>query len=75
MTPKPALTGRARTVGYVSHADQVRIDERVKEILARRVTLDRARRAAQRLNRTEQEQCRTSSSSRTPPTEATPQSS
>ena len=37
MTLKPALTGRARTIGYLSHAAQVRIDERVKEILARRV--------------------------------------
>jgi hypothetical protein len=49
MTPKPGLTERARTVGHTAHAAQVRIDQRVKEILARRVALDRARRAAQRL--------------------------
>jgi hypothetical protein len=50
MTPKPGLTERAPTVGHLSHAAQMRIDQRVKEILARRVALDRARRAAERFN-------------------------
>jgi hypothetical protein len=50
MTLKPGLTEHARMVGYVSHAAQVRVDQRVKEILARRVALDRARSAAQRLD-------------------------
>ena len=50
MTLKPGLNEPARTVGHISHAAQTRIDQRVKEILARRVALDRAQRAAQRLN-------------------------
>jgi hypothetical protein len=50
MTLKPGLTERARTVGHISHVAQVRVDHRVKEILARQVALDRARRAAQRVN-------------------------
>jgi len=47
---KTGLTERIRTVGHVSHTAQVRVDQRVKEIVARRVALDRARRASQRLN-------------------------
>ena len=50
MTLKPELTERARTVGHIAHAAQVRVDQRVMEILARQVALDRARRAAQRFN-------------------------
>jgi hypothetical protein len=50
MTLKPGPTERARTVGHISHTAQARVDQRVKEILARRVALDRARRAAQRLD-------------------------
>ena len=50
MTLKRGPPERARTVGHISHAAQVRVDQRVKEIVARRVALDRARRAAQRLN-------------------------
>ncbi len=50
MTLKPGLTEPARGVGHISHAAQMRVDRRVKEIFARRVALDRARRAAQRLN-------------------------
>ena len=50
MTPKAGRTERARKVGHISRAAQTRIDQRVTEILARRVALDRARRAAQRLN-------------------------
>ena len=49
MTPKPGLTERARTISHTAHAAQVRIYQRVKETLARRVALDRARWAAQRL--------------------------
>jgi hypothetical protein len=61
MTLKPGPTERARTVGRVSHATQVRVDRRVQDILARRVALDRARRAAQRVNTVqEQARCRTS---------------
>jgi hypothetical protein len=47
---KTGLAERTHMVGHVSHAAQVRVDQRVKEIVARRVALDRARRAAQRLN-------------------------
>jgi hypothetical protein len=50
MTLKPEPTERARTVGHISHIAQACVDQRVKEILARRVAPDRARRAAQRLN-------------------------
>ena len=50
MTLKPGPPERARMVGYVPHAAQIRVDQRVKEILARRVALDRVRRAAQQLN-------------------------
>jgi hypothetical protein len=50
MTLKPGPTERARTVGHVSHARQVRVDRRAHDILARRAALDRARRAAQRIN-------------------------
>jgi hypothetical protein len=50
MTLKSERAERVPTVGYISHAAQARVDQRVKEILARRVALDRARRAAQRLN-------------------------
>jgi hypothetical protein len=46
MTLKPGPTARARTVGHISHIAQARVDQRVREILARRVALDRARRAA-----------------------------
>jgi hypothetical protein len=42
MTLKPGLAERARTVGHISRAAQVRVDHRVKEILARQVALDRA---------------------------------
>jgi hypothetical protein len=47
---KTGLTERARTVGHVSHAAHACVDQRVKDIVARRVALDRARRASQRLN-------------------------
>jgi hypothetical protein len=47
MTLKPEFTERARKVGHISHAAQLRLDQRVQKILARRVALDRARRAAQ----------------------------
>ena len=50
MTLKPGPAERASTVGHISHAAQTRVDQRVKEILARRAALDQARRAAQRLN-------------------------
>jgi hypothetical protein len=41
---------RARTVGHISHDARVRVDQRVKEILARReAAVERARRAAARL--------------------------
>jgi hypothetical protein len=50
MTRKPGPPERARTAGHISRAAQARVDQRVKEILARRVALDRARRAAQQLN-------------------------
>lgn len=49
MAPKPR---RRKTAGHVPHDAGVRIDKRVKEILARReVALQRARRAAERLKR------------------------
>ena len=50
MTLKPGRTERARTVRHISYVAQARVDQRIKEILARRVALDRARRAAQRLD-------------------------
>jgi hypothetical protein len=50
MPRKPPRTQRGHTVGYVSHDARVRIDQRVKEILARReAAVERARRAARRL--------------------------
>jgi hypothetical protein len=36
MALKPRRTERARTVGHISHDARVRVDQRVKEILARR---------------------------------------
>jgi hypothetical protein len=49
MAPRP---GRRKTVGYLPHDALVRVDKRVKEILARReAALQRARRAAERLKR------------------------
>lgn len=49
MASKPR---RAKTVGYLRHDALVRVDERVKEILARQeAALRRARRAAERLKR------------------------
>jgi hypothetical protein len=61
MTSKPGLTERPRAVGHIPHAAQVRVDQRVREILARRVALDRARHAAKRVNRAwEQERWRAS---------------
>jgi hypothetical protein len=42
---KPGPIERARTVGHTSHATQTRIDDRVRDILARRAQLDHARRA------------------------------
>jgi hypothetical protein len=51
MALKTGPTRRARTVGHISHDARVRIDERVKKILDRRAdALERARRAARRLN-------------------------
>ena len=51
MALKPPRTQRERTVGHISHDARVRVDQRVKEILARRDTeVERARRAAARLN-------------------------
>jgi hypothetical protein len=53
MAVKPPRTERARTVGHISHDARVRVDQRVKEILARReVAVQRARRAARRLKGT-----------------------
>ena len=49
MTLARGLTGRARRVGHISRAAQARVDQRVKEILARRAALDRAQGAARRL--------------------------
>ena len=43
---------RRKTVGHVPHDALVRVDKRVKEILARReAVMQRARRAAERLKR------------------------
>jgi hypothetical protein len=51
MALKAAPTKRARTVGHISHDAQMRIDRRVKKILNRREgALEKARRAARRLN-------------------------
>jgi ribosomal protein L15E len=50
MALKPPRTQRARMVGYISHDAGVRVEQRVKEILARReAAVERARRAAARL--------------------------
>jgi hypothetical protein len=50
MALKSSRTERARTVGHISHDARVRVDQRVKEILARReAAVERARRAARRL--------------------------
>jgi hypothetical protein len=54
MRPARGRTGRTRTVGHISHAAQARVDQRVKEILARRVALDRAQGAARRLKRADE---------------------
>jgi hypothetical protein len=44
--------GRTKTVGHLPHDAVVRVDKRVKEILARReAELQHARRAAERLKR------------------------
>jgi hypothetical protein len=44
--------GRTKTVGHLPHDAVVRVDKRVKEILARReAALRHARRAAERLKR------------------------
>jgi len=44
--------GRTKTVGHLPHDAVVRVDKRVKEILARReAALQHARRAAERLKR------------------------
>jgi hypothetical protein len=44
--------GRTKTVGHVPHDAVVRVDKRVKEILARRdAALQRVRRAGERLKR------------------------
>jgi hypothetical protein len=51
MALKPPRSKRARTVGHISHDAGVLVDKRVKEILARRqAAVERARRAARRLN-------------------------
>jgi hypothetical protein len=50
MALKPLRTQRARTVGHISRDARARVDQRVKEILARReAAVERARRAAARL--------------------------
>jgi hypothetical protein len=49
MTAKPTRSARTPTVGHISRGAQVRIDGRVREILARRVALERARDAAERI--------------------------
>jgi hypothetical protein len=50
MAVKPPRTQRVRTVGHISHDARVRVDQRVKEILARReAAVERTRRAAARL--------------------------
>ena len=44
--------GRTKTVGHLPHDALVRVDKRVKEILARReAALQHARRAAERIKR------------------------
>jgi hypothetical protein len=59
MTLKPPSTERTPTVGHISRAAQVRVDERLREIRAHRVALDRARPAAEDVNRAqEQDRCR-----------------
>jgi hypothetical protein len=61
MTLKPGPTERPRTIGHTPHAAQVRVDQRVREIVARRVALERAQHTAQRVNRAwEQDPCRAS---------------
>jgi hypothetical protein len=61
MTPRPERTERPRTIGHTSHEAQVRVDQRVREVVARRVALNRAQHAAQRINRAgEQNLCRAS---------------
>jgi hypothetical protein len=50
MTMNSGPRERARTVGHVSHASQLRVDRRVQDILVRRAALDRARRTAERSN-------------------------
>ena len=51
MALKQSPIRRARTVGYISHDARVRVDQRVKQILDRReATVEKARRAARRLN-------------------------
>jgi hypothetical protein len=50
MALTPPRTQRERTVGHISHDARERVDQRVKEILARREgAMERARRAARRL--------------------------
>ncbi len=50
MATQPLRTQRARTVGHISRDARTRVDQRVKEILARReAAIERARRAAARL--------------------------
>jgi hypothetical protein len=50
MALQPPRTQRPRTVGHISHDASARVDQRVKEILARReAAVVRARRAAARL--------------------------
>ena len=51
MALKEVGTEHARTVGHVSRQAQVRVDERVERILARRAALRQARLAARRLKR------------------------
>jgi|tagenome__1003787_1003787.scaffolds.fasta_scaffold19123034_2 hypothetical protein len=47
----PGPPTRARTVGHVTRDAQLRVDRRVRQILARReVAVERARRAARRLS-------------------------
>jgi hypothetical protein len=48
MALKPPRTQRARTVGHISHDASVRVDQRVKEILARREAAVERERAAPR---------------------------
>ena len=53
MALKNASADRPTTVGYVSRQATVAVDERVKDILARReIALRQARLAAQQLKRT-----------------------